>query len=67
MGFPGGSVVKNLLAIAGDVRSIAGWGRFPGGGNGNCLQYFFFTVVVCIRSYVLKMLFTLMSCYNSIV
>ena len=33
--FPGGSVVKNLLAIAGDSGSIAGLGRFFGGGNGN--------------------------------
>ena len=33
---------KNPHAIAGDVRSIAGWGRSPGGRNGDCLQYFFF-------------------------
>ena len=41
-GFPGGSVVKNLPANAGasgDVGSIPGSGRFPGGGNGNSLQY----------------------------
>ena len=24
---------------AGDAGSIPGWGRFPGGGNGNPLQY----------------------------
>ena len=39
-GFPSGSVVKNLLADAGDaedVRSIPGSGRSPGGGNGNPL------------------------------
>ena len=35
LGFPGGSVVKNLPAIAGDGRSE----RSPGGGNGNPLQY----------------------------
>ena len=28
-GFPGGSVVKNLPANAGDVGSIPGPGRFP--------------------------------------
>jgi len=42
MGFPGGSVVKNLPAKAGeiiDVGSIPGLGRYPGGGNGNPLQY----------------------------
>ena len=33
------SVVKNLPAIAGDVGSIPGSGRHPGGGNGNPLQY----------------------------
>ena len=35
-------VVKNLPANAGDVReagSIPGWGRSPGGGNGNPLLY----------------------------
>ena len=41
-GFPGGSVVKNLPANAGDtadVGLIPGMGRSPGGGNGNPLQY----------------------------
>ena len=37
--FPGGLVVKNLPANAGDVGSIPGWGRSPGEGNGNLLQY----------------------------
>ena len=35
-------VVKNPLANAGDVRdvgSIPEWGRSPGGGHGNPLQY----------------------------
>ena len=31
MGFPGGSLVKNLPATAGDAGSIAGLGRFPWG------------------------------------
>ena len=42
MGFPGGSVVKHLPANAGDagdVGSIPGSGRSPGGGNGNPLQH----------------------------
>ena len=41
LGFPGGSVVNNLPASAGvtDVGSSPGSGRFPGGGNGNPLQY----------------------------
>ena len=34
MGFPGGSVVKNPLANAGDEGLIPGWGRSPGEGNG---------------------------------
>ena len=33
--FPGGAVVKNLPANAGDAGSIPGWGRSPGGGHGN--------------------------------
>ena len=42
LGFPRGSVVKNLPANAGDARDvglITGLGRTPGGGNGNPLQY----------------------------
>ena len=42
MGFPGGSVVKNPLASAGntgDMGSIPGWRRSPAGGYGNPLQY----------------------------
>ena len=39
MGFPGGSVVKNLPANARVAVSIPGLGRSPGEGNGNPLQY----------------------------
>ena len=39
LGFPGGSVVKNLPANTGDSGSIPGSRRSPGGGNGNLLQY----------------------------
>ena len=41
LGFPGGSVVKNLPANVGDAEdmgSIPGWGRSPREGNGNPLQ-----------------------------
>ena len=41
-GLPGGTVVKNLPASAGDARDtglIPGLGRPPGGGNGTPLQY----------------------------
>ena len=41
-GFPGGAVIKNPLANAGntrDVVSVPGLGRYPGMGNGNSLQY----------------------------
>ena len=37
--FPGGSVVKNPPANAGDLGSIPGSGRSPGEGNGNPLHY----------------------------
>ena len=43
--YPGGSVVKNPLANAGDTgsipgpNSISGSGKSPGEGNGNSLQY----------------------------
>ena len=37
--FPGGPVVKNPPANAGDMGSVAGSGRSPGIGNGNLLQY----------------------------
>ena len=42
MGFPGGTMVKNLPANAGDAEdmsSVPGAGRSPGVGNGNPLQY----------------------------
>ena len=37
--FLGGAVVKLLPASARDTGSIPGWGRSPGEGNGNPLQY----------------------------
>ena len=39
MGFPGGSDVKESAYNAGDLGSIAGLGRSPGGRHGNSLQY----------------------------
>ena len=39
VGFPGGSVLKNPVANAGDVGSIPGPGRSSGEGNDNPLQY----------------------------
>ena len=37
--FPGGSLVKDPPASAGDAGSIPGSRRSPGEGNGNPLQY----------------------------
>ena len=37
--FPGGSVMKNSPASAGDTGSVPGWGRFPRKGNSNPLPY----------------------------
>ena len=45
MGFPGGTVVKNTPAKAGDTKgtvSIPGSGISPRVENGNRLQYFYF-------------------------
>ena len=39
-GFPGGSDGKESVCNAGDLCSIPGSGRSPGGGHGNPLQYF---------------------------
>ena len=39
MGFPGDSDGKESACNAGDLGSISGSGRFPGGGHGNPLQY----------------------------
>ena len=39
MGFPGGAVVKNPPANAGDTGSIPGSGRSSGEGNDYALQY----------------------------
>ena len=37
--FPGGSDGKASVYNVGDPGSIPGWGRSPGGGHGNQLQY----------------------------
>ena len=39
MGFSGGSDGKESTCNAGDLDSIPGWGRTPGGGNGYSVQY----------------------------
>ena len=39
MGFPGGLDSKESTCNAGDLGSIPGLGRSPGGGHGNPLQY----------------------------
>ena len=39
MGFPDGSDSKEFACNAGDLGLIPGWGRSPGEGNGNPLQY----------------------------
>ena len=39
LGFPGGSAGKESSCNVGDLGSIPGLGRFPGGGHGNPLQY----------------------------
>ena len=44
MDFPGGSVVKNSPANAGDVGLILGSERSTGKGNGNPCQYY------CLRN-----------------
>ena len=38
-GFPGGSDGKESACNVGDLGSISGLGRSPGGGHGNQLQY----------------------------
>ena len=38
-GFPGGSDGKESTYNAGDLGSIPGFGRSPGGGHDNALQY----------------------------
>ena len=39
LGFPGGSGGKESACNVGDLGSISGLGRSPGGGHGNPLQY----------------------------
>ena len=39
VGFPGGSDDKESTYYAGDLGSIPGLGRYPGGRHGNPLQY----------------------------
>ena len=39
LGFPGGSISKESTHNVGDLGSIPGLGRSPGGGDGKQLQY----------------------------
>ena len=39
LGFPGGSGSKESVCSVGDLDSVSGLGRSPGGGHGNPLQY----------------------------
>ena len=39
LGFPGGLDGKESACKAGDLGSVPGFGRSPGGGHGNTLQY----------------------------
>ena len=39
LGFPGGSDGKESACNVGDLGSIPGMGRFPGGGTDSLLQY----------------------------
>ena len=41
MGFPGCASSKESACSVGDLGLIPGWGRSPGEGNGNPLQYSF--------------------------
>ena len=40
-GLPGGSDGEESTCNAGNLGSIPGLGRFPGGGNGNPLQFYY--------------------------
>ena len=44
LGFPGSSDVNESAHNAGDLGSIPGLGRSPGGGHGNPLQYSAWTI-----------------------
>ena len=39
LGFPCGSAGEESTRNEGDLGSIPAWGRCPGGGHGNLLQY----------------------------
>ena len=39
VGFPGSSDTKKSACNTGDLASIPGLGRFPGGGHGSPLHY----------------------------
>ena len=61
MGFPGGSVLKNLPANAaneGDLSSVPGSGRSPEEGNSNPFQYYGQGGLACYDSWGLRELDT---------
>ena len=51
MGFPGGSDGKESACNAGDLGSIPGLGRSPGGGHGSPLQYSFLEMQIILKRF----------------
>jgi len=45
-GFPGGSGSKEFACNVGDLGSIPGLGRYPGGGHGNPLQFLAWRILI---------------------
>ena len=54
MAFPSSSDGKASTCNAGDLGSIPGWGRFPGEGSGNPLQYCLEKLIQHCKSTILQ-------------
>ena len=55
MGFPGGSENKEFACNAGDLGSVPGLRRSPGGGHGNPFQYSWVSLVAQMVKNLLAM------------
>jgi len=63
MAFPSGSDSKESICNAGDLGSIPGSGRSPGGGHGNPLQYAWASLVAQFFIYIFMVIVFFFSPY----
>ena len=65
--FPGGLLVKNPPANAGDAGLIPKWGGLPGEGNGYLLQFSFFFCTVHLKGFLISPCYSVELCIQMVI